>query len=120
MGAGWLDHDLVFAKMDGAPIHPERFSREFDRRIERWAVPRIRLHDLRPGWARMVLQAGLNPKVVSERLGHAGIAITLDTYSHVGEPMQAGAADAVAALIGTAGSNRVTELPTRRPEPLQP
>ena len=50
----------------------------------------------------MALEAGVNPKVVSERLGHAGIAITLDTYSHVSEPMQAGAADAVAALIATA------------------
>ena len=57
------DHDLVFAKVDGAPIHPERFSREFDRRIERWALPRIRLHDLKNGWATMALQAGVNPKV---------------------------------------------------------
>jgi integrase len=68
----------------------------------------------------MAVEAGVNPKVVSERLGHAGIAITMDTYSHVSEPMQAGAADAVAALIATAGSKQVAELPTRRPEPLQP
>ena len=98
MGAGWQDHDLVFAKVDGTPIHPERLPREFDRRIERWALPRIRLHDLRHGWATMALEAGVNPKVVSERLGHAGIAITLDTYSHVSEPMQAGAADTVTAF----------------------
>jgi integrase len=80
VGSGWKDHDLVFAKVDGCPIHPERFSREFARRIERWGLPQIRLHDLRHGWATMALEAGVNPKVVSERLGHSGIAITLDTY----------------------------------------
>jgi integrase len=120
MGAGWHDHDLVFAKVDGTPIHPERLSREFARRIERWALPHIRLHDLRHGWATMALQAGVNPKVVSERLGHAGIAITLDAYSHVSEPIQAGAADAVAALVASAGSSPVAERPTKRLEPLQP
>ena len=71
----------------------------------------------------MALQAGVNPKVVSERLGHSGIAITLDTYSHVTEPMQAGAADAVAALIATAGGNPgsspVAKPVVSRPEPLQ-
>ena len=64
----------------------------------------------------MALKAGVNPKVVSERLGHAGIAITLDTYSHVSEPMQAGAADTVAALIRLP----VAERPIQCPEPLQP
>ena len=53
------------------------------------------------GGRRWPYEAGVNPKVVCERLGHAGIAITLDTYSHVSEPMQAGAADAVAALIAS-------------------
>jgi integrase len=83
IGAGWRDHDLLFTKVDGSPIHPERFSREFDRRVERWVLPRIRLHDLRHTWATLALGAGIHPKVVQERLGHAAISITLDTYSHV-------------------------------------
>ena len=67
--------------------------------VERWGLPKIRLHDLRHGWATMALQRGVNPKVVSERLGHAGIAITLDTYSHVSPTMQADAAETVADLV---------------------
>lgn len=89
----------MFTKIDGSPLHPERFSREFDRRIERWALPRIRLHDLRHTWATLALQAGIHPKVVSERLGHANISITLDTYSHVSPSMGADAAETVAAII---------------------
>ncbi len=62
-------------------MHPERFSRGFLETVARIGLPRIRLHDLRHGWATMALQAGIHPKVVQERLGHANIGITLDTYS---------------------------------------
>ena len=100
LGSGWRDHDLLFTCVDGSPVHPERFSREFDRRIARWSLPRIRLHDLRHTWATLALQSGIHPKVVSERLGHAGIGITLDVYSHVTPDMQADAALVVAGLLG--------------------
>jgi len=99
MGAGWRDHDLVFAKVDGSPLHPERFSREFTRRLARLGLPPIRLHDLRHGWATMALAAGVHPKVVQERLGHASISITLDTYSHVSPALHGEAAETVAALV---------------------
>ena len=103
IGAGWRDHDLVFAKVDGTPLHPERFSREFTRRLARLGLPPIRLHDLRHGWATMALAAGVHPKVVQERLGHASISITLDTYSHVSPALHGEAAETVAALVfGTA------------------
>lgn len=99
VGAGWRDHDLVFAKVDGTPVHPERFSREFTRRSARLGLPPIRLHDLRHGWATMALAAGVHPKVVQERLGHASISITLDTYSHVSPALHGEAAETVAALV---------------------
>jgi integrase len=54
---------------------------------------------LRHTWATLALEAGVHPKVVSERLGHANISVTLDTYSHVSPAMQSDAADRVAALI---------------------
>jgi len=57
--------------------------------------PRLRLHDLRHTHATQLLRAGVHPKIVSERLGHAGIAITLDTYSHMLPGMQR---DAIATL----------------------
>lgn len=92
--------DLVFALPDGRPYNPDRFSREFIRRQRRHEVgPEIRLHDLRHTWATLALQAGVHPKVVQERLGHSSIAITLDLYSHVTDPMKSDAAEQVAALI---------------------
>jgi integrase len=99
MGAGWQDHDLLFTKVTGDPLHPERFSRQFDRRVERYGLPRISLHGLRHTWATLALEAGVHPKVVSERLGHANISITLDIYSHATPAMQTDAAEAVSGLV---------------------
>ena len=62
-------------------------------------MPRIRLHDLRHTHASHALRAGIHPKVVSERLGHSTVAITLDIYSHLLPGMQREAAEAVAALL---------------------
>jgi integrase len=99
IGAGWQDRDLLFTKVTGGPLHPERFSREFDRRVERYGLPRITLHGLRHTWATLALEAGVHPKVVSERLGHANIAITLDIYSHATPAMHTDAAETVAGLV---------------------
>ena len=99
MGEGWRDHDLVFSKVDGNPIHPERFSREFSRRVLRWGLPKLTLHGLRHTWATLALKAGVHPKVVQERLGHSNISITLNTYSHVTAGMQHNAAELVARSI---------------------
>jgi integrase len=103
MGAGWTDHGLVFCRVDGGPLHPERFSRTFATRVRQLGLPPIRLHDLRHGWATMALADGVHPKVVQERLGHATIGITLGTYSHVTRGMHADAAALIAGRIfGTA------------------
>lgn len=99
IGSGWRDHDLLFCRVDGDPLHPERFSRTFGDRVRQLGLPTIRLHDLRHGWATMALAAGVHPKVVQERLGHASIGITLDTYSHVTAGLHADAAEQVAGLI---------------------
>jgi integrase len=108
MGAGWTDNDLVFCHPDGTMVHPERFSRGFTEAVCRLGLPRIRLHDLRHGWATLALQAGIHPKVVQERLGHANIGITLDTYSHVVAGLHEEAAEQVAALFRTV-SNPLAE-----------
>ncbi len=99
IGSGWRDNDLVFCRVDGEPLHPERFSRSFAERVRQLGLPKIRLHDLRHGWATMALAAGVHPKVVQERLGHASISITLDTYSHVSPALHGEAAETVAALV---------------------
>jgi integrase len=91
---------LVFCREDGTPVWPRTFTRDFAAHVKAAGLPVIRFHDLRHTHATLALQAGVHPKVVQERLGHAKIGITLDTYSHAIPAMQADAAAKVAALIG--------------------
>lgn len=93
------DHDLVFCELDGEPLHPGQVSKRFDRLLRASGVRRIRFHDLRHTHATLALQAGVHPLVVSERLGHSTVSITLDTYSHTIPSMQEEAAEKVAALV---------------------
>ena len=60
----------------------------------------MQFHDLRHTAASLMLDQGVHPKIVSEMLGHSGVGITLDLYSHVTPSMQAQAADAVDSLLG--------------------
>jgi site-specific recombinase XerD len=97
----YQDHDLVFCNPDGSPLNPDKFSHDFAELVKRVkGVPRIRLHDLRHTFATQMLRAGVHFKVVSEMLGHASVAITLDRYSHVLEGMDADAAQALDRLYG--------------------
>ena len=74
---------LVFSHRDGSPVRPDAVTKAF-RRIARQAwLPGVRLHDLRHTHASLLLQQGVNIKVIQERLGHANVQITLDTYSHL-------------------------------------
>ncbi len=91
--------DLVFVKADGTSMHPDIFSQLFDRTVARIDVPAISLHDLRHTHATLLLKAGVHVKVVSERLGHANVAFTMNVYQHVLPGMQAAAADAFSKLI---------------------
>jgi integrase len=99
IGPRWQDSGLVFTWPDGRPIHPHRFSKWFEQHTGAAGLPKIRLHDVRHSYATAALAAGVPAKVVSERLGHANIAITMDTYSHVLPGLDAQAAGTVARLI---------------------
>ena len=75
-------------------------SKHFKPLLERAGLPRgTRLYDLRHTHATLLLLAGENPKIVSERLGHAGVMLTLDTYSHVLPGMQAESARKLDAML---------------------
>jgi len=103
LGPAWVDSGYVFCGADGAPLHPDTITATFQAIIRDLDVPRIRLHDLRHTSATLALKAGIHPKVVSERLGHATVSITLDLYSHVLDGMQAEAAEQISAVVfGTA------------------
>jgi integrase len=98
-GADYTDSGLVITTDDGRPMHPETLSGLFVRQAKRAGLPQIRLHDLRHSVASILLARGVHPKVVSELLGHATIALTLDTYSHVIPSLQQEAAGVVAAAV---------------------
>jgi integrase len=98
-GGRLAPHELVFTHRDGSPIHPACFSQTFNRRVATAHVPRIRFHDLRHTHATLALRARVHPKIVSERLGHSTVAITLDIYSHCIPSLQREAAEAIGALL---------------------
>lgn len=79
-GAAWTDSGLVFTREDGSLIHPQSVSDAFEAHARRAGLPAIRFHDLRHTFATIALSAGTHPTIVSDRLGHASIAITLDSY----------------------------------------
>ncbi|MGH3452750.1 MAG: tyrosine-type recombinase/integrase [Haloechinothrix sp.] len=99
VGPAYEDRGLVFPRPDGSPIHPELFSRTFDRLVARAGLPTIRLHDLRHTHATLLLKAGVPAKVVSERLGHASPGFTLNVYQWVLPGMQAEAAATFSRLL---------------------
>jgi integrase len=67
--------------------------------IDEAGLPEIRFHDLRHTAATLMLQKGIHPKVVQERLGHSSISMTLDTYSHVLPSLQEDVADRMDELL---------------------
>jgi len=97
-----LGHDLglVFATPLGTPIDPSNFRRAWQRIVRSANVGHVRFHDLRHAHASLLLAQGVHPKIVSERLGHSSIGITLDTYSHVLPGLQAQVAAQFDALLG--------------------
>jgi integrase len=97
-----IDLNLVFPSARGTPVQPRNLrNRHFFPILEKAGLERFRLYDLRHTMATLMLAAGENPKVVSERLGHASIVITLDTYSHVLPTLQREATDRLAKILAS-------------------
>ena len=83
-GTLYRDRGLVFASLVGTPLSRHNLTRSFKALLGRAGLPRaVRFHDLRHTCATLLLGRGFNGKFVQELLGHAAIAVTLDTYSHV-------------------------------------
>ena len=78
----------MFTHPNGTPLIPDQITQDFASVIKRFGLPHLTFHGLRHAFATLALQAGMNPKVVSEALGHSSVTITLDTYSHVLPNMQ--------------------------------
>jgi site-specific recombinase XerD len=83
VGGRYRDQGYVFTWPDGRPLHPEHIASWFEQHTRAAGLPQIRLHDVRHSYATAALRAGISAKVISERLGHASVAFTLQTYGHV-------------------------------------
>ena len=81
-GAGWTDSGRVFTRESGEAWHPDRVSKLFARAVAQAKLPRIRLHDLRHGFATLHIAAGTQAKHLQKLMGHSRIGVTLDTYVH--------------------------------------
>jgi len=92
--SSWQETGLVIDRANGQAWDPRSFTSSWRGFLIKADLPRVRFHDLRHAHATLMLSKGVHPKIVSERLGHASIGITLETYSHVLPSMQQDAADA--------------------------
>lgn len=95
---------IIFCNRYGRPHNPTQFSRQWRERIAKATeahpdLDQLHLHELRHTHATLLLRAGVHPKIVSERLGHADIQTTLNAYSHAVRTLQRGAADLVGNLL---------------------
>lgn len=86
-GPVWQEQGLVFPALDGRPWHPDSLTSMFHELCTHAGL-KARFHNLRDTHATQLLRAGIHPKIVSERLGHSTIGITMDTYSHLLPGMQ--------------------------------
>ncbi|WP_395158922.1 tyrosine-type recombinase/integrase [Ilumatobacter sp.] len=99
-GAAWIDTGLVFVDALGEPPHPETVTRWWRKACEAAGLPVIRLHDARHTAATLMLRDGVPVKVVSQRLGHADIAVTMRVYQHVTAQDDQLAADVLGSALG--------------------
>lgn len=95
----WQDYDLIFPSPIGKPLEPSNVLKVYKYCLKEAGLPNLRFHDLRHTAATLMLQQGINPKIVQERLGHSDISLTLNTYSHVLPPMQEEAAEKMDELL---------------------
>lgn len=87
------ESNFVFSDVEDRPMLPDTISRAWAKLASKAGLKGIRLHDARHTHASIMLKQGIHPKIVQERLGHASIQVTLDTYSHVAPGMQQKAAE---------------------------
>ena len=86
------ENDLVFCQVDGRPLLPHSVSQAWRRLVRQAGFRGIRLHDARHTHATLMLEQGVNWKIISERHGHTSVAMTLDLYAHASPRLQQAAA----------------------------
>jgi integrase len=108
LGVRLTDDSFVVAQADGSPLRPHSLGQEWVRFLAKAQLPRIKFHNLRHSHATHMLLSNVHPKIVSERLGHSKIGITLDLYSHVMPNMQEDAAARIDEAVQAAINKRAS------------
>src|SRR5215212_179317 len=114
-GSGYTDSDRVFAREDGTDLSPGYVTKTFLRLSRAAGLREVRLHDLRHGAASLMLAGGVDVAVVSKRMGHSSVRLTVDTYSHLLEGVGRSAADAAEAMVRPRATTPAPDAPTSRP-----
>lgn len=100
------DHYVKDGKLmcweDGTSLHPDTITSRFNRLVDLAGVRRIRLHDIRHTYSTLALNAGIEPKIVSDRVGHANMNVTFQIYTHRSKGLDRPAAERIAGLIEAA------------------
>jgi integrase len=112
-GTGWQDEEFIFTGPSGKAVDPSWARDRFHKTLDAAGLRHVRLHDLRHTAATLLLQQGVNAKVVQELLGHSTVSITLNTYSHVLEPLHREAAVQMDAALGVATATVGVTSPDR-------
>ena len=97
--------EYVFPSPTGGPISPDSVLKMLHRVLKRAGLPEIRFHDMRPTFATVALQNGVDIKTVSGMLGHYSAGFTLDTYAHVTTAAQRQAANTMSSILSDAAGN---------------
>ena len=99
LGIQLIENDLIFSDVEGKPLLPNTVTHAWIKLVRRAGLKGVRLHDARHTHASLMLKQGVHPKIVQERLGHACIQMTLDTYGHVARGIQKAAAESFDSLV---------------------
>ena len=105
------NNERVVCRIDGSPLRPDSVTHAWIKLRKKCGLLGVRLHDARHTHATIMLKQGIHPKIVSERLGHAGIAITLDLYSHVAPGLQQAAANKFDDIVMGKSDKANSEVP---------
>lgn len=107
-GAAYRDDGWLFVWPDGNRPHPDSVTARFNRLVDRAGVRRIRLHDIRHTYATLTLNAGVAPKILSDRIGHSNPGITFQVYTHRSTGLDRPAADLIGTMVATAVQRQLT------------
>lgn len=89
LGSEFIDLDIVIYNFkNGKTIFPSNLTKTYIKDVKKSGLPHIAFHSMRHTHATMLIEKNINVKIISERLGHSKVAITLDIYSHVLPSMQ--------------------------------